>query len=510
MNSIDSILYRPLRSGKEYEGLIPTYLGLDHNFDKSNNNSNTYDTLKYMALWANKYANQMSKVTPMMKGRSLQETINNIYSFLYNHFQYKLDGETQQLFSPSAAWFYRKKGFDCKTYSILASTILQNLKVPHSFRMVKQSGIMPGEWSHVYVIVPNGNSYYTIDATTHDNKEVSFTNKYDHQMKHVGLASPYTKGSLGCACSGKAITKRGLGAPSVLSDTINNFHEFLNELEKNGISKEVSDTMLGLVKWNVENGIDPNMSEILDKAILSQKGLGSISPISSLNPTGYKVPLPTAPNLQSIYTAPLQATTFGSTIKTAGMSSLSNLSVGGVSAGSIVSAATGDPLALAGVALSALKKIIPVDKTFGQLFSNGFNLSCWGSSRTPSETKVWIERDLPIIYAETVGKSLNQQSLNLFIDTMNFIYNQEMMWGNKMQSCSKTALHNYGNAAKAAKEKVITQLQSMPEVILTPAPAIQYSGMQPFTLSDDGLNKYPATFTSERYILGYAQQQQQQ
>lgn len=206
---IDTLLHRQLQSGKEFEGLIPPSKGTQQYFEAENEFSDTYETLEYMALWAYKYAYQIKKVAPLLKGATLSETVENIYKWLYCHFQYKIDGQLQQLYAPSAAWENRVTGFDCKTYSLLASTILQNLSIPHTFRKVKQAGMMPKEWTHVYVIVPTqNNKYLVIDATTHNNKEVSFIEKYDYTMKlkHVGLACPATNepsfnyDALGCSC----------------------------------------------------------------------------------------------------------------------------------------------------------------------------------------------------------------------------------------------------------------------------------------------------------------------
>ena len=491
MSSIDSLLYRPLKSGKEYEALIPTYKGIDHNFDKNADNSNTYDTLKYMSEWAYKYAHQMSRVAPLLKGRSIQETVNNIYNFLYNHFQYKLDGETQNLYSPSAAWHFRKKGFDCKTYSILASTILQNLSIPHAFRMVQQQGIMPGEWSHVYVIVPNGNTHNVIDATTHNNKEVSFTNKYDHTMKHIGLASPYTKG-LGCACSGTSLKRSGLGAPNVLANTVNNFHAFLNELEKKGISKEVTSRMLVLVKWNVENGIDPNMGEILNKAFAQSQGLGLL-PIGM---TSFRPPMPTASLPTNIYQpTSTSGSLFQSGIAT-GMSALSNVSVQGVNVGGVVnSLATGNYI---GAGIEVLKAIIPIDKTFGQVFANGFNLSCWGSTHTPAKTKAWAEVDIPLIFNSTIGRTVTIESINTYFDAMNYV-TQRTRNNNGFKGCSRDALVQYADAFETAKNKVLESFRSSPELIdagLTRIPKY----VQPFDLSYNML-KEPTDIVTERFAV---------
>ena len=511
VSSVNKSLYRPLRDGAAYESLIPKHIKIVNDFDKESDRVNTYETLKYMAEWAYKYAYQMKAVAPLLKGRLLQETVNKIYEFLYSHFQYKLDGpDFQDILAPSAAWHFRRTGFDCKTYSILASTILQNLGIPHSFRMVQQAGIMPGEWSHVYVIVPNGNTHLVIDATTHTNKEVSYTNKHDYTMKHRGLASPYV-GALGCACQGTPIRSNGLGSPSTLANTIKNFHVFLDQLEKQGISKEVTARMLTIVRANVENGIDPIMGEVLKKALATTSTLGyTFDPLPSLTSAGstyggFSTSMPTG----NYYTPqPSAFSTAFSQVKTqataAGTSALSNFSIAGVSAGTIMAAAAGDPMAMASAALTILKKIIPVDKTFGAVFANGMKLSCWGSSTPPSLTKTWVANDLPIVYAKTVGAGITQQNLNLFIDTMNKMTTVANNWAADMKPCSQDGLHQYAEAAKNAKDQVITELKNI--VQLVPQGSVHIPGrVLPIKLSDIKFSDAMDEFDSERYQIVFNQ-----
>lgn len=497
MSTIDTLLYRPLKSGTAYSGLIPAYIGTDHKFDKNSDNSTTYDTLRFMAQWSEKYAYQMKRIAPLLRGKSIEETANNIYQFLYNHFQYKLDGELQNLYSPSAAWHFRKTGFDCKTYSILASTILQNLGITHAFRMVQQAGIMPGEWSHVYVVVPNGEKHAIIDATTHNNKEVSFTKKHDYTMKHRGLASPYING-LGCACQGKAITRNGLGSPSVLENTINNFHDFLNELETKGVPREITNRMLDLVKWNVQNGIDPNMREIITKAFLAKsQGLGAIEPLSTLQSQG--LTYSTAPTggtittMQNIASGPggwTSELTKGFSIDGKPLTEI----VGSVKAG-VTGVVTGDT----GAILKSITSFINIDKTFGAVFANGFNLSCWGSSHTPAETKGWAEKDIPSVYAQTLGNGVTETNLYNFIDAMNWLYTQSRDWGAKMRDCSQKALYNYGDAAQKAKNEVLDKLKLV--VNVTPLPSVSVNRKMPYTFSHQNYNVYDKPYTSERFTL---------
>lgn len=199
---INALLYREIKPGKEFEKLIPAYLQIDMNFEKENQLSDTYDTLQFMAKWTVKYAHQFEKLAQRLKGKNVLETVQNNYSFLYNHFQYRIDESTldQTLYSLSGAWHYRKHGFDCKTFSLLASGLLLNQGIPHSFRKIK---IDSDDWAHVYVVVPiNKNQYTIIDATTKDNKEVRFIEKHDFDMtkylKHRGIANPIAINALAC------------------------------------------------------------------------------------------------------------------------------------------------------------------------------------------------------------------------------------------------------------------------------------------------------------------------
>ena len=142
-----------------------------------------------MAVWSKKYQHHTKKLAEVFKNKDLQKVCFDIHEFLYNHFQYKIDGKNQNLRSPACAWYQRKTGIDCKSYSIIASTILSNLGIKHFFRRVKQS---PNEgFSHVYVIVPINQKqphsltagYYTIDGTLPTVNEPIFSNKDDVYME---------------------------------------------------------------------------------------------------------------------------------------------------------------------------------------------------------------------------------------------------------------------------------------------------------------------------------------
>ena len=133
-STIDSVLYRPLKSGEKYNSLFPnvdckpTFLG----------KGNTSFTLDQMKIWSTKYVNQTKRISYKLKGKTVAETITNIYNFLHDYLQYQADGFEQNLRSPACSWQTRKTGIDCKSYSLFASTILLNLNIPHSFRKIIQ------------------------------------------------------------------------------------------------------------------------------------------------------------------------------------------------------------------------------------------------------------------------------------------------------------------------------------------------------------------------------------
>lgn len=254
---IDSFLKRQIDNPSPYEGMIPAADGRRINFESPQQYSDTFDTLSFMAKWAETYHRQMARIAPLLEGRTRKETADNIFRFLYSSFQYSIDGQLQQLYNPASAWKNRFSGIDCKSYSIIASAILQNLGIPHAFRMVKQPGVRSGNeviidpeaWTHVYVVAfsDDGRTYFTIDATTHDNKEVRKTEKYDlmiKNLKHVGLSSPVPipavpirvsgYSALGCNCG-------NCGHPEALGISLGDITSIIGSLSCIGGSAYKSD-----------------------------------------------------------------------------------------------------------------------------------------------------------------------------------------------------------------------------------------------------------------------------
>ncbi|MCG8883161.1 hypothetical protein G1L02_08310 [Tenacibaculum finnmarkense] len=272
--SINQALYRNIKSGQQYAHLMPYS-------NCSSTKLTTGDTkaaIDNMAIWSKKYQNHTKNIAVTFAGKSTKLTAISIHSFLYHHFQYKIDGLNQELRSPACSWASRQNGIDCKSYSIFASTILLNLGIHHFLRRIKQSAT--AGYSHVYVIVPKNqknpknlkSGYYTIDGTLAGTKEPDFYQKSDVFMQAelpiYGLAGTQPPEKLG---AGDPVT-----AIAVLA---NNVFMTIKPLLDKGIAGllellapcQFPEYELPLIKVNIEKNLKAPLThklELLDEAIL--------------------------------------------------------------------------------------------------------------------------------------------------------------------------------------------------------------------------------------------------
>lgn len=150
-------------------------------------NGSVYDTLTEMKKMATRYKGQTKFISEKLKADSIEQSLNNLWDFLYTHVQYKKDHPLrEQLRTPIRTWKDRQTGVDCDCYSIFISTVLKNWNIPHAFRMAAYSA----DFQHVYVVVPTDgslkfrNDYVVIDPVADRfNYEAPFTKKYDTSWK---------------------------------------------------------------------------------------------------------------------------------------------------------------------------------------------------------------------------------------------------------------------------------------------------------------------------------------
>ena len=113
---------------------------------------------------------------------SVYDILNAIWKFTKKEINYKVDPKGEQFIkTPSVIWAHREG--DCKSYSLLIASLLQNLKIPYVYRFVSYSPI--NNYTHVYIKAGN-NLEYTLDCCMSEfNKEKKFTYKKDIDMTKI-------------------------------------------------------------------------------------------------------------------------------------------------------------------------------------------------------------------------------------------------------------------------------------------------------------------------------------
>lgn len=196
-NIYDAMLYRQLKDGKEYDSLIPKVL-----CERIPSGDGSTDlSMRLIKEVSNEYSWQMGEVAKVLQKKSLEATCIAIHDFAYSHHQYKADEDDQLLRSPACSWHQRRTGIDCKSYSIIASALLAEMELIHYIRKIKQPGLAPDEYTHVYVVVPKdqqtgslAKGHYTIDGTLPTVQEPSYLVKTDLKMMHHKLNAPHVQG----------------------------------------------------------------------------------------------------------------------------------------------------------------------------------------------------------------------------------------------------------------------------------------------------------------------------
>lgn len=193
----DILLQRTILYGSEYDALIPKTLCKG----TSIGNGDTDFSLRKMKEVIEKFNFQTEKIAHKFQKPTIEATVAAIKDFVYNHFQYRADTDVQFIRTPSCSWYQRHSGIDCKSYSIIASSILSNLDIPHALRKIKQPGYNPTSWTHVYVVIPDttdNDNYYVIDGTLPEDEEPLFIDFKDLDiMKHEMLNGAADGGNSG-------------------------------------------------------------------------------------------------------------------------------------------------------------------------------------------------------------------------------------------------------------------------------------------------------------------------
>ncbi|MBI4929300.1 MAG: hypothetical protein HY841_00940 [Bacteroidetes bacterium] len=170
---------RNIKSGEQYDPLFPVANLTDEMVKKG---AGVSDTVKFIPKVVSDTLPQTEKIAEMLRGSTIGETCKNIWHFVYDHVNYHKDDEgLEQIRSPARTWHDRFRGVDCDCYTVLISSILTNLKIPHRLRIARYK---QDYFQHIYPIVPRASGkYITIDCVVdHFNYEEPYTEIKDTTM----------------------------------------------------------------------------------------------------------------------------------------------------------------------------------------------------------------------------------------------------------------------------------------------------------------------------------------
>jgi LPXTG-motif cell wall-anchored protein len=424
VEAINRLLYRKLRDNSRYDKYFENNSCPVVNQGKGQ----TEHGVEVMKKYVYSYLDQSKSISiNEFSAYDLITTVNKIHEFLYWSLQYKLNTDLQKVQTPGCSWAIREA--DCKSYSVFASSILINLGIQHYIRRVAVN--FESHYSHVYVIIPKDqnslsindtNDYYVIDATLLENIEQDFTANEDiimrvnePELEYVGMGMP---GITSSPLTTSNYTQREIYNDSVLLG-MENFDSYIDSLR---INDDKAQQMRQIIYDSLVNGYDPSITIRQNSIEINQKVFKKI------------------PNYGLGTTAPPQDGSF-------------NIS---------------DHVDVNQVLGSGF-----FSNTFGAIFANGMNLSCWNSSFLPQNTAAEIQQ-IQGPYFESLFRGLETatsvQELENRVNhlSMAVYVCAQMYWqlrtGNNWRKCSRLALDQYNELfyeLVPAFESIIDQLSTM-------------------------------------------------
>jgi len=105
---------------------------------------------------------QVQALALTLNGATVEKSAANVHAFVRGNIRYQLDPIGKQ-FSKTPARTIEDGFGDCKSYSILAASLLNGLGIKHAFKFVNYNDSHTNP-THVYVVAYDGNTPYIVDA----------------------------------------------------------------------------------------------------------------------------------------------------------------------------------------------------------------------------------------------------------------------------------------------------------------------------------------------------------
>lgn len=168
---------RTVRSKRDYLHLIDSLGALRHTDPIIEYNGSVDKTVAHMHRIVAEHHRDTQRLAQKLKGGTLRDTLRNIWNFVYTYIRYAPDSRLFEQLRRPLRTLHDQQG-DCDCYAILIGSLLTNLNIPYSFRVAEYEN--RGFFQHVYVVVPSGGGYTTVDPVVDRfDYEKPFTRKKD-------------------------------------------------------------------------------------------------------------------------------------------------------------------------------------------------------------------------------------------------------------------------------------------------------------------------------------------
>jgi hypothetical protein len=156
---------RKIRPISDYANYLPSKDLLKFDDPIVLDSEDVKDTLKIMHQIASKYQSDTKMLAEMLKGKTLRDTVENIYWFVYEYIKYTEDDIFKEQVRRPLRTLYDQKG-DCDCYSVLIASMLNNLGIDYVFRIAAFNG--KTDYQHVYVVVPSSSGELICDPVVNE------------------------------------------------------------------------------------------------------------------------------------------------------------------------------------------------------------------------------------------------------------------------------------------------------------------------------------------------------
>ena len=172
---------RKISPGWEYDPLFPR---AELSTEIIKGQAKLEDTIRFLPKAIADTGGQTKKIAALLKGKNTFDTCKRIWHWVFKHIQYEKDEKgKEQIRSPQRTWHDRFTGVDCDDYTVLISSMLCKLRIPHLLRVAMYDE--DNGFQHIYpVAFDTDGTEIIIDCVLDEfNVEVPTLKKIDQTME---------------------------------------------------------------------------------------------------------------------------------------------------------------------------------------------------------------------------------------------------------------------------------------------------------------------------------------